>query len=132
MCSVYSASRVYYGRTCASRVYRVSSVVIACASVIIFVEQRKNRHGGSRPSLRHHTQIRPPAPLTLYALADAATHLSLGEAQSVRLGIALHEAHEAIPLVGALHDDDTLDKSGLAVREGRRHLRRLHRALAVL
>ena len=53
----------------------------------------------------------------------------LGEAEAVGLRIALHEAHEAVPLVRGLEHDNALHEAGLAVRERRRHLRGLDRAL---
>merc|ERR1719440_1059836 len=54
------------------------------------------------------------------------------EAQTIALRIALHEPHEAIPLVLALQHDDTLDNAWFSVDERRCDLGRLHCALRIL
>ena len=48
----------------------------------------------------------------------------LGEAEAVGRAVSLHEAHEAVPLLLALHHHHALHDARLAVDKVRRHLRR--------
>eukprot|EP00955_Chlamydomonas_euryale_P025711 271754-Chlamydomonas_euryale.AAC.1 len=75
----------------------------------------------------HTSHGRPPTMLGVRA------HLvALLKTQALLLGVAVHEAHEAVPLESRLHHVACLDRLRLAIDELGLHVRRRKRAFVVL